>query len=143
MAYKLGTRSLKSLDGVHPTLIQVVQKSITDSPVDFTIVEGVRTLVRQRELYAQGRTKAGKIVTNADGVRNKSNHQARQDGYGYAIDLYPFFNGQVQVSHKDTIPCLKRITDHIKATAKTMCVAIECGIDWRSPYDPPHIQLKA
>ncbi|ASW76451.1 hypothetical protein IQ37_15185 [Chryseobacterium piperi] len=141
MAYFLGKRSLSSLEGVHPNLVRLIKESITNSPVDFTVVEGVRTLKRQQELFAQGRTRPGKRVTNADGVRNKSNHQVKPDGFGHAVDIYPFFLGQVQVNHRDTIKNLKLISDHIKATAKRLEIPITWGGDWRRPYDPPHFQL--
>ncbi|GJN60431.1 M15 family metallopeptidase [Elizabethkingia anophelis] len=142
MNYKLGERSLKNLDGVHPNLVKVMKAAIVNSPVDFTITEGVRTLKRQQELYAQGRTKPGIKVTNADGIKNKSNHQAKADGFGYAVDLYPFFLGQVQVNHKDTIKNLKLISDHIKKVAKELGISITWGGDWKSPFDPPHFELK-
>lgn len=139
---KYSKRSLDALNGVHPSLVKVMMESIKTTPEDYTIVEGVRTTERQKTLYAQGRTVKGGIVTYADGVKNKSNHQVKVDGYGYAVDIYPFFDGKVHVSGKDVIPKLKKITDHIKATAKKLGVEITCGIDWKSPYDPPHIQLK-
>ncbi|AQW91339.1 M15 family metallopeptidase [Elizabethkingia anophelis] len=142
MNYKLGERSLKNLDGVHPNLVKVMKAAIVNSPVDFTITEGVRTLKRQQELFAQGRTKPGIKVTNADGVKNKSNHQAKADGFGHAVDLYPFFLGQVQVNHKDTIKNLKLISDHIKKIAKELGINITWGGDWKSPYDPPHFEIK-
>ncbi|MYZ60720.1 M15 family peptidase [Elizabethkingia anophelis] len=142
MNYKLGERSLKNLDGVHPNLVKVMKAAIVNSPVDFTITDGVRTLKRQQELYAQGRTKPGIKVTNADGIKNKSNHQAKADRFGHAVDLYPFFLGQVQVNHKDTIKNLKLIADHIKKVAKELCIGITWGGDWKSPYDPPHFELK-
>ena len=44
------------------------------------ITEGFRSIKRQNELYAQGRTKPGKIVTNAKG--GESFHQ-----YGVAVDF--------------------------------------------------------
>jgi peptidoglycan L-alanyl-D-glutamate endopeptidase CwlK len=139
--YKFSKRSLDNLEGVHPKLVEVMKAAITDSTVDFTITEGLRTLKRQQELYAQGRTKKGNIVTNADGVKNKSNHQAKSDGYGYAVDLYPYFFGQVQVNHKDTIERLKDISKHIKGVAKELNIPIVWGGDWKSPYDPPHWEL--
>lgn len=142
MNYKLGERSLKNLDGVHPNLVKVMKAAIVYSPVDFTITEGVRTLKRQQELYAQGRTKPGIKVTNADGIKNKSNHQAKADGFGHAVDLYPFFLGQVQVNHKDTIKNLKLIADHVKKVAKELGIGITWGGDWKSPFDPPHFELK-
>ncbi|MDV3685264.1 hypothetical protein CMU45_02580 [Elizabethkingia anophelis] len=142
MTYKLGERSLKNLEGVHPSLVKLMKAAIVNSPVDFTITEGVRTLKRQQDLYAQGRTKPGIKVTNADGVRNKSNHQAKADGFGHAVDLYPFFLGQVQVNHPDTIKNLKLIATHIKSVAKELGIGIVWGGDWKSPYDPPHFELK-
>lgn len=141
MSYKLGQRSLDNLKGVHPDMQRLIKASITDSPVDFTVVEGVRTTQRQQSLYAQGRTVKGNKVTNADGVRNKSNHQVKADGFGHAVDLYPFFLGQVQVNHKDTIKSLKLISDHIKKKAKELGIKVVWGGDWKSPYDPPHFQI--
>lgn len=138
--YKLGERSLKNLEGVHEDIVLLMKESIKDSPVDFTVTEGVRTAKRQAELYAQGRTTSGIRVTNKDGVKNKSNHQVKADGKGWAVDIYPFFLGQVQVHHKDTVVCLYKITEHIKKKAKALGLNITFGIDWRKPFDPPHIE---
>lgn len=146
MKYKFGQRSIDNLKTVQEPLSKLMYAAITDSPVDFTVTEGLRSDQRQKDLFAQGRTKPGAKVTNRDGVKNISNHQdmadGKRDNKGKAIDIYPFFEGKVQVNHKDTIKCLKLITDHIKAKAKELKISIVCGIDWKSPYDPPHIELK-
>lgn len=142
MGYQFGARSLQNLQGVHPNLQKVLKEAIKTSPVDFTVTEGVRTAKRQAELYAQGRTKPGQRVTNVNGTTSKSNHQVKYDGYGHAVDLYPFFLGQVQVHHKDTIKNLEKIAIHIKATAKCLGIPITWGGDWKSPFDPPHFELK-
>ncbi|HCZ8394869.1 TPA: M15 family metallopeptidase [Elizabethkingia anophelis] len=146
MTYKLGERSLKNLEGVHPNLIKVMKAAIVNSPVDFTITEGLRSDQRQKDLYAQGRTKPGIRVTNKDGVKSISNHQdmadGKRDGLGKAVDLYPFFLGKVQVNHPDTIKNLKLIATHIKSVAKELGIGIIWGGDWKSPYDPPHFELK-
>lgn len=145
MKYKLSKRSLDNLVGVHPNLVKVIKAAIVDSPVDFTIVCGLRTTKQQQDIFAQGRTKPGMKVTNADGRRNLSNHQdeadGKKDGLGAAVDIYPFYLGKVQVNHKDTIKNLKLIAAHIKATGAKMGIKIVWGGDWRSPYDPPHFQL--
>lgn len=133
---KFSKRSLDNLKGVAPDLVKLMTEAIKDSPVDFTITEGVRTTARQQELFKQ-RPK----VTNADGIKNKSNHQAKADGYGYAVDLYPYYNGSVQVQDKEVIPKLKEIAIHIKAVAKCLNIKIEWGGDWKF-YDPPHFELK-
>ena len=139
--YQLSKRSLDNLQGVHPNLEKIIKAAIINSPVDFTVVEGVRTTMKQQEIYAQGRTKPGLKVTFADGVKKKSNHQVKPDGFGHAVDIYPFFLGKVQVNHKDTIARLKEIAAHIKATAEKLGLNITWGGDWRNPYDPPHFQL--
>ena len=140
--FALGKRSLDNLEGIHPDLVKVLTNAIIDSPCDFTITEGVRTSQRQQELYAQGRTKPGNIVTNRDGIKNKSEHQPKDDGYGYAVDLYPYFNGSVQLSHKDTPKKQREIADHILMIAKELGINVEAGINWKNPFDPPHFELK-
>jgi len=134
-------RSLDNLQGVHPDLARVLHCAILDTPIDFTIVEGVRTQARQQQLYAQGRTAPGPRVTNADGVRSKSNHQAKADGYGHAVDLYPIVDGKLQVNGAAVTKALGEIAKHIKATANQIGVRITWGGDWKSPYDPPHFEL--
>ena len=134
-------RSLDNLVGVHPNLVKIMKEAIKDSPVDFTITEGLRTTARQKQLYAQGRTTPGIRVTQKNGVTSKSNHQAKKDGFGHAVDLYPYYNGAVQVSDKEVIPKLKLIAVHIKAVAKCLGLKITWGGDWKSPYDPPHFEL--
>ena len=134
-------RSLDNLVGVHPNLVKIMKEAIKDSPVDFTITEGLRTTARQKQLYAQGRTTPGIRVTQKNGVTSKSNHQAKKDGFGHAVDLYPYYNGAVQVSDKEVIPKLKLIAVHIKAVAKCLGLKITWGGDWKTPYDPPHFEL--
>ena len=135
-------RSLDNLVGVHPNLVKIMKEAIKDSPVDFTITEGLRTTARQKQLYAQGRTTPGIKVTQKNGVTSKSNHQAKPDGFGHAVDLYPYYNGAVQISDKEVIPKLKLIAVHIKAVAKCLGLKITWGGDWKTPYDPPHFELK-
>lgn len=140
IGFKFGQRSLNSLKGIHPDLVKVMTEAIKTSPVDFTITDSLRTTEQQQALYAQGRTKAGSKVTNVDGVKVKSNHQAKSDKYGYAVDLYAFYNGAVQVKDDKTI--INKLAPHIKATAKKLGIKIEWGGDWKSFKDYPHFELK-
>jgi len=76
-------------DGLHPQLIEKVSKVLAAMGAlgfPMRICQGVRTAAEQQALYAQGRTAPGHIVTNCDGVKTKSNHQAQADGYGHAVD---------------------------------------------------------
>jgi peptidoglycan LD-endopeptidase CwlK len=139
-----GKQSLKSLEGQHPDLIKVMMTGIKDCPIDFTITDGGRTVAMQQALYAKGRTKPGGIVTNADGIKNKSNHQAKADGYYHAVDLYPYVNGAIDFNDKANR--LKIIADHLKATAKRLGVkTFVWGGDWTKEkqgiVDRPHFQV--
>jgi peptidoglycan L-alanyl-D-glutamate endopeptidase CwlK len=137
--YKFSKRSKDALKGVHPDLVRVMEAAISYSPVDFTVVEGVRTQKRQQELWAKGRTVPGAIVTKCDGIKVKSPHQSKSDGYGYAVDIYPYIDGKVQVNDAAN---LKRIALHIKQVADSMGINIDCGVFWVNFPDSPHIELK-
>ena len=49
--FNLSTRSMSNLDGVDTDLVEVVQEAITLTRVDFGVIEGLRTIDRQQELY--------------------------------------------------------------------------------------------
>ena len=57
MSFKLSQRSLERLDSVDPDLIKVVKYAIGVTKVDFGVIEGVRTLEKQKELVAAGASK--------------------------------------------------------------------------------------
>jgi len=135
MAFKLGTRSKDNLKGVHPDLVKVVERAIELTTQDFTVIEGVRTVKRQQELYAQGRTAPGKIVTNVDGVKRKSNHQPKADGKGHAVDIVPFpvdWNSSIKFDN---------IANAMKLAACELGINIVWGGDWKTLVDKPHFEL--
>jgi len=57
MSFKLSQRSLDRLDSVDPDLIKVVKYAIGVTKIDFGVIEGVRTLEKQKELVAAGASK--------------------------------------------------------------------------------------
>lgn len=132
---KFSDRSLKNLVGVHPDLVRLMKAAILDCPIDFTITEGVRTVFRQRELYALGRSKPGRKVTNCDGIQTRSNHQIKSDRYGHAVDLYAY---PIDVNDTENI---RIIAEHVKMVANKMNIKIEWGGDWKMK-DYPHFELK-
>ena len=138
MAYKFSQRSIDNMRGIHPKLIGVLFLALNKSSIDFTVTDGLRTTTQQQALYAQGRTKPGAIVTNADGVKSKSNHQEKSDGFGHAIDLYPYYNGMVQLNDNAS---LKKIAVTISEAAMQLGVAIKWGGEFTSIADYPHFEL--
>ncbi len=82
-------RDHQRLIGVHPILLAAIIRVLDEMDAEkaaMFVVEGVRSDVRQAQLYAQGRTTPGQIVTYKNGTTNKSNHQPKADGLGYAVD---------------------------------------------------------
>ena len=77
------------LANIHPLLVERIGRVLDAMGIlgyPMKIVQGLRTVAQQQALYAKGRTEPGPIVTNADGVRIPSFHQARTDGLGHAVD---------------------------------------------------------
>ncbi len=87
----LSDRDRVRLDGVALSLIAAIARVFEvmardGRPMMVAPQGGVRTEAQQAALYAQGRTRPGRIVTHADGVRVRSNHQVWADGRGHAVD---------------------------------------------------------
>lgn len=134
MTYKLGKRSLDNLKGVHPDLVKVVESAIELTAQDFTVIEGVRTAARQKELYAQGRTKPGNIVTYVDGTKKKSNHQVKADGMGHAVDIVPW---PVDWNSSEKF---RNIANAMKLAACQLGIEMQWGGEWKM-IDMPHFEL--
>ena len=56
MSFKFGASSLKKLEGVDKRLVEVLKEAISISPIDFTIVEGLRSIERQEALVKEGKS---------------------------------------------------------------------------------------
>lgn len=140
MVYNFSQTSLNRLNGVHPNLVKVMKEAIKNSPFDFMITQGLRTVKDQQALYAKGRTLPGGKVTNCDGVVKKSNHQAKVDGYGYAIDFAIWENGAINWNDSKKYIV---VANHIIETGKRLGILIESGAFWKSFKDYPHIELSS
>lgn len=121
MGFALGTQSKNRLKGVHPDLVRVVEHAITLTPVDFTVLEGLRTAERQARLVAAGASQT-----------MRSRHLT-----GHAVDLGAWVDGQVRWDW----PLYHKIADAMKTAAAQVKVPIEWGGDWHTFKDGPHYQL--
>lgn len=121
MSIVLGARSLSRLEGVHSHLVAIVKRAAAISDLDFTVLEGMRTLARQKELVAQGASKT-----------MKSRHLT-----GHAVDLAPLIGGKVSWDW----PLYHRLAPIVKRAASELGHPVEWGGDWRSFKDGPHWQL--
>ena len=119
--FKLGKRSIERLQGVHPDLVKVVERAIDLSPVDFTVLEGLRSPERQQILVASGASQT-----------LNSRHIT-----GHAVDLGAWVDNQVDWSW----PLYHKIANAMKAAANELGVAIVWGGDWKTFKDGPHFEL--
>jgi len=119
--FALSKRSEKRLIGVHPDLVRVVRRALELSPVDFAVVEGLRTKERQAELLAAGAS-----------TTMNSRHLT-----GHAVDLAPVIGGEIRWDW----PPFHDIAAAMKKAAEELSVAIVWGGDWRTFKDGPHFEL--
>lgn len=111
MSIVLGSRSLSRLEGVHPDLVRVVKKAAAMSDLDFTVLEGLRTIERQRQLMKQGATRT-----------LNSRHLT-----GHAVDLAPMLDGKVSWDW----PLYHRLADIVRSASVSEEVPIRWGGTWK------------
>lgn len=116
--YHLGKRSREKLEGVHPDLVKVVERAIEITEQDFTVLEGLRDIERQRELVNTGKS-----------TTMNSRHLT-----GHAVDIAPW---PISWDWNYFYP----IADAMKQAAEELEVDLEWGGDWKSFPDGPHYQL--
>lgn len=93
----------------------------------------LRTFAEQDELYAQGRTKAGKIVTNAKGGQSWHN-------YGLAIDIVLILDGKTASWDMQTDFDKDGLSDWQEVVYVFGLYGWEWGGSWRTFKDYPHFQ---
>ncbi len=113
MSFKLSKRSLRKLVGVNERLQEVVHQAILGTAVDFGVIEGVRTLERQKQLVESGASKT-----------MKSKHLK-----GRAVDLMAYLNGRASWE----LNLYDDVANAMKLAAKSQGVALTWGGAWHIP----------
>ena len=89
----------RKLEDLLPAAKDKVERFIAlckEQGIDLLVTSTYRDHESQNALYAQGRTKPGKIVTNAKGGQSFHNHRC-------AIDVVPLINGKPNWNTKDPV----------------------------------------
>lgn len=157
MAFNFSRRSLDNLAGVHPRLIAVVKQALTIGAIDFMVVEGVRSDTQCYINFGKGRWPKECVAGGCParfsqphlakvtwvGHALSSNHRAKPDGFGHAVDLLP-----APYDWKNTadFDLLAKTMFRAAAICKT---PIRWGADWdrdgnpreRGETDSPHFEL--
>ena len=121
------TYSENKITSLHPAVrakaIEFVTKAEKQG-IQLRITSGYRTHALQNELYSQGRTKPGTIITNAKGGQSFHN-------FGLAIDVVPIVNGAAVWN-----------TDWNKIAVIGKSVGFQWGGDFISFKDKAHFEMK-
>jgi len=112
------------LPEVQPIARALVQKAAQNG-IQIKIISGLRSYAEQNELYAQGRTKPGKTVTDASG--GYSNHN-----FGIAFDVGVFEGSKY----------LEESVKYKAVGVLGMDLGLEWGGNWKTRVDEPHYQLR-
>lgn len=119
----------RDITQLHPRLQEKIAKLkvlCQENGLELGIGECFRSVAEQEALYAQGRTAAGNIITNARGTSYSSQHQ-----WGIAFDFFKNVKGQ---EYSDN-------TFFTKVANLAKSIGLAWGGDWTSPVDKPHLYL--
>lgn len=128
----LVTRSKRNMakgtkEKVKTNALEMIKRAYKEG-IYVQITEGFRSNARQNELYAQGRTKSGNIVTNAKA--GQSNHN-----YGIAVD-YVLVSSDGKTANWTVNKDWRRVAEIGKS------LGFQWGGDWTSFKDYPHLEMK-
>lgn len=129
---------MRDIKALHPrlqVLIEELKEKCSAQGITIGISECLRTVAEQDALYAQGRTIAGSIVTNAKGSTYSSQHQ-----WGIAVDFYLDMDvdGDGQKAD-DAFNNATGLFERVGAIA--VSIGLGWGGTWKSIKDRPHLYL--
>jgi len=146
--YKYSKNSLAKIKTVHPKLQLLCKLAISIANCrkahcpDFGISHGLRTQEEQLELYKKGRVfidheyfikDENLVVTNCDGVNNKSNHQN-----SLAIDFYCFVDGRANYD----LANMALVVVAFYEAAADLGIKMNSGMNYKSISDSAHIEIE-
>lgn len=127
--FRFSQRSESNLNGVNPNLVKVIRRALELTPVDFIVIEGLRTQARQKELVATGKSQT-----------MNSRHLT-----GNAVDIIP-------VNTTWNIEEFKPLLKAVKQAGDEQGLKLRFGINWKDDpslpietkfIDAPHIEIPA
>lgn len=134
--FRFSKKSLAQLDTVDPRLKALAIQVLSVSPIDFTIVQGRRTVAQSAQNIKNG--------TSFLSDPSKSKHVT-----GEAIDFAPYVNGKLDWDDREKFWTIAKL---FKQEAEKMGIKVRLGADWngsgsykdevqRGSFDGGHIEL--
>ena len=144
----IDAKSLAKIQTLHPSVrqevraaVEYINSNILKGVAKMIITQGLRTIPEQDALYAQGRTKPGKKVTNAKGGQSVHN-------YGFAVDFALGVDtngdGVFEACSFDTRKDFDsdKQSDWMEVVVEMKKRGWNWGGDWSSFKDLPHFDKK-
>ncbi|EBX7861961.1 M15 family peptidase [Salmonella enterica subsp. enterica serovar Bareilly] len=136
MMFRFSKKSLAQLDTVDPRLKALAIQVLSVSPIDFTIVQGRRTVAQSAQNIKNG--------TSFLSDPSKSKHVT-----GEAIDFAPYVNGKLDWDDREKFWTIAKL---FKQEAEKMGIKVRLGADWngsgsykdevqRGTFDGGHVEL--
>lgn len=131
MGFKLSARSQSKLIGVRKPLVELVNRALEISEADFAVIEGLRSIEKQKE-----------NVRNGVSQTMKSKHLT-----GQAIDILP---SSIKPGMKWELHHFYPVLDAFYRAGEEQGVMLRFGINWKNDpslpietkfIDAPHIEL--
>ncbi|XAG95803.1 L-alanyl-D-glutamate peptidase [Kononvirus KKP3711] len=134
--FRFSKKSLAQLDTVDPRLKALAIQVLSVSPIDFTIVQGRRTVAQSAQNIKNG--------TSFLSDPSKSKHVT-----GEAIDFAPYVNGKLDWDDREKFWTIAKL---FKQEAEKMGIKVRLGADWngsgsykdevqRGTFDGGHVEL--
>lgn len=119
--YRFSRRSLDNLRGVHAELVVLATYTLTISPLDFVVTEGLRSKAKQKRMVDSGAS-----------TTMNSRHLT-----GHAIDIAVLVDGEVRWDW----PLYARINEAFAKASSHLGIPYTWGGTWEDLRDGPHYQL--
>lgn len=134
--FRFSKKSLAQLDTVDPRLKALAIQVLSVSPIDFTIVQGRRTVAQSAQNIKNG--------TSFLSDPSKSKHVT-----GEAIDFAPYVNGKLDWDDREKFWTIAKL---FKQEGEKMGIKVRLGADWnnsgsykdevqRGTFDGGHVEL--
>ncbi|AUZ06372.1 putative D-alanyl-D-alanine carboxypeptidase [Vitreoscilla sp. C1] len=119
--FQLSERSRERLKGIHPKMVEIIERAMELTDIDFMITEGLRTREQQAKYVKAGRSQT-----------MNSRHLT-----GHAVDVAVLIDGVLTWEWK----YYEQLSKYFKQAAQELGVKMTWGGDWKTLRDGPHYQI--
>jgi len=141
----------RQISDCHALLQPKLRKFLTScnaAGIEILVTCTYRPFEEQAELYAQGRTKPGRIVTYTKPGQSRHNYMANGRPASLAFDVVPLRHGKAiwgtGGNGIDNDPT-DDDTDDLELWQRVGAIGAECGLEWGGSWtkfkDYPHFQI--